>query len=242
LGVTLTGSEAETARGAFLRLADRHSACSCCLDAEVAVTWQALLESGGIEGYLQVMAPSSLKFVGINPLGQPVIIFATDGRSFTYIPVLEGRAFLGSVEARAFAERAPSGLEATDLFFLLTGRIGPDRPRVREVARQTDGDGYWISFSMAGEAAVRHALLDPQESVLREYIIENKKGKPAVAARYGRYLPTGDCPAPSEVILSFPGQKGEITIRMNDVATDVTLFADDFQVAVPAAFEKKVVE
>ena len=77
--------------------------CMCCLDAEadaaVSISGWFSDHTGKLSGYLQAMQPGYIKFVAINPLGQPLFILVTNGIFFKSLNVLESKAYMGSVHS-----------------------------------------------------------------------------------------------------------------------------------------------
>ena len=104
--------EAQLAASAFTRYQKIYQdECACCLDAEadatVSVSGWFSNHTGKLSGYLQVLEPGYIKFVALNPLGQPILILLTNGRIFKSLNVLEGKAYMGS----------PGPLSLTSLIF-----------------------------------------------------------------------------------------------------------------------------
>ena len=69
-------NESEMVLEAFSRFQQRKATlCGCCLDAEadISITVSGWFkdQTGKLSGYLQAMKPGFIRFVAVNPLGQP---------------------------------------------------------------------------------------------------------------------------------------------------------------------------
>ncbi len=76
----VTDQEGLHVRQIFEEIQERDASCFCCLDAKVSFFWDGPGEDRSISGFLQLMLPSSVKFVVTNPLGQPLYAIVSDGR------------------------------------------------------------------------------------------------------------------------------------------------------------------
>lgn len=242
-------SEGESKRvgDSFAKMVERSKECSCCVDSGVALSWDSPFVSGNLDGYLQAREPSYVRFVAVNPLGQPWIIFVTDGRSFSYVPVSEGKVFEGDVLANSYAKMALNGLDPQNLFYFLTGRIGPGEMRVVDIARHENLPMYWLKYVREGDPAgmKHHALYDPKRQRLKEYVLEGDGGGVLAQARYVYNWAEKDypkCPFPTQVLLSFPGQHGAAEIKFRETLADVTLAAADFELKTPEGFTRVPVQ
>ena len=243
--------------------------CGCCLDAEVDVSASVSAgwfrnHSGRISGYLQAMAPGYIRFAVINPLGQPIFIFSTNGENFIALNVLEGKAYSGSVHSEAFKKFAPTGFNPGFSYYWLTGRLPPGNIDILKVSRDIEKDGYWLRVRHEKSDLESLILFDPHEFVVLRHIIINKKGHKEADVVYEDFQPgeviekrvgenrqkiiaSGDseeffCRMPTKIsIVSNLGAKKKIDLRLFSFIPDVEFSQDDFELKIPDNLEELIV-
>ncbi len=224
----------------FQDMVQRQKECQCCLDADVDITLKTIIRSGSINGFLQTMAPSFVKFVGINPLGQPLVIFTSDGEAFLYIDVAGSRAYEGKVQSKSYLKYAPAGFEPEYLYYWLIGRLKPGPLHILSVSKAEKGDGFWLSLCCGSDAGESLVLFDREKKVLLQHILLNSDGNKLADVRYEEYS-EGACPLPRRIALTLPGNNGSLSIKLSwEAAARFT--AADFEVKLPPGFEKVVVQ
>ncbi len=240
----ISEQEREGVETAFLDLLEKQQHCNCCIDATAQVSFKSWLQSGSIEGYLQAMSPSYLKFVGVNPLGQPLMILASDGDWFQFVNVPEAKVYAGSVEAKAFSKYAPKGFEPDEIFYWLTGRFAPEAVAIDSVAKNEEGPGYWLEVTVDGAGFPKSLILfDAMERSVTRHILQNGKGKKLMDVQYGAYQLLSsqngnECAMPGEITVSSNSQQGSIHILLNDWLGGAAFSPSDFDVELPAGFER----
>ena len=167
--------------------------CACCLDAEVdaevSVSGWFSNHTGKLSGYLQAMEPGNIKFVGINPLGQPVLIFLTTGKIFKILNVLEGKAYIGSSNSETFKKFAPSGFDPEFSYYWLTGKLPPGDIDILKVSLDKEQNGYWLQVRHVQSGLDSMVLFDPEGFVVLRHIIMSDRGDYLVDLVYGDYQP-----------------------------------------------------
>ena len=240
----ISEQERERVEKAFLEMLAEQQYCNCCIDATAQVSFKSWLQSGTIEGYLQAMSPSYLKFVGTNPLGQPLLILATDGDRFQYAIVPEAKLYTGNVRAKAFNKYAPEGFNPKNFFYWLTGRFSPQAVAIESVAKDKEGLGYWLQVATLGDEPSRSLVLfDAQDKLITRHILQNNRGENLMDVKYGAYQvvspQTGNmCAVPGEITVSSSAHRGSIHILLNDWLEGSAFSSSDFDVQVPAGFER----
>ena len=243
----VTDRESMDVEKAFFTMLARQQQCHCCIDVNATVSFKAWLQSGTVEGYLQAMSPSYLKFVGLTPIGQPLMILATNGTWFQYVIVPEAKAYEGSVGADAFNKYAPKGFSADEIFLWLTGRLSHDSITIDEVSKNKEGPGYWLEISSGTAAPKSLVLFDLQNKILLRHILQNDGGKNLMDVQYAAYQAVSphdwdECMMPSEIIVSSGAHQGTMRVVLNDWLADPVFSVTDFDVALPAGFERIMVK
>jgi hypothetical protein len=230
------------AAAVFLQTMEERESCLCCLDAQVRLTVRSMFANGAIPGFLQARSPSFLRFVGLNPLDQPLVIAATDGSSFRSLVVPEGKAYEGPVTAAAFSRYVPAGFVPGHGFFWLTGSLFPGDLRILAVREDADGQGYWLVVAHGDEEFRRHILFDAQKRLLLRHIVLDARGTIVMAVRYGQYQ---EVVAPGGGLCSLPGTvrmeaglqgRSVLEMTMSDWLPEVVFAAEDFTLALPPGF------
>lgn len=222
-------------------------ACGSCLDVEARVVVQSLWQSGTVQGYLLARAPGTFKFVGLSPIGQPLLLLTTDGAWFRFISVPEAVAYEGATTAAAFRKYAPSSLDPRASFYWLIGRL-PRDSRIIGVNRDEAGGGYWLT--LANGAAGRHRVLfDPAQGAITQAVLLGPNDEPLLEVRYEAHQEvtalggTAGCRLPGRVVISGRGHNGAVlTAHFSNWLLGTTCNDADFAVTVPPGFATERVE
>ena len=218
----------------------KQSECHCCLDARAVVSFKSIWDSGTINGYLQAMSPSFLKFVGVNPFGMPLVILATNGDTFRYVAIPEKKGYEGDVSGVTFTKYAPEGFLPEHGFYWIIGRLYPGKMTITDVRRDEEGEGYWFELDY-GRGATSLVLFDAAQGVLMRHIIVNEQQEKILDISYGAYQP-GSCPTPGEITVRSLIHGSTLTIKMSDWLPEPVFTPQDFHYAIPAGFERMGVQ
>jgi hypothetical protein len=185
--VSLDAAVRQEATVDFLQVVASQQQCNCCLDVQVMASVKSMLQNGSLQGFLQAMSPSYLKFVGLNPLGQPLVILSADGERFRYVVVSEAKGYEGAVTSRKFKDYAPGGFEPEHAFFWLAGRLAPEEMEIFGVARDAAGQGLWFELAYNDDKLRRHVLFDPKARVILRHIVVDEDHHTLMDVRYLKY-------------------------------------------------------
>ena len=236
--VDVVGDERVRVAAAFEKLRLRQEECHCCIDVVVSVTLKGLLHSGTVSGYLQAMSPASLKFVGLNPLGQPLMILVSDGERFQYLAVDRGKGYEGSVAAKTFVKYAPTGFRPHQSFYWLSGRLPPGAVVVEEIGRALDREGYWLTVRVGGEH--HRVLFDPEAGLIRRHQVLDSDSDDIFEASYEHFRAAGEdgCLLPGRITVTTRQHQGTLVVNLSDWLDDAVLSAKDFSFSLPPGFEQ----
>ena len=238
--VAVTESESQGITDLFKKMVSQQSDCHCCIDANAVISFSSIWDSGTINGYLQAMTPSYLKFVGVNPFGMPLAILVTDGNRFDYVTITEKKGYEGMVSGATFTKYAPEGFLPEHGFYWLIGRLYPGKITITDVRKSEEGEGYWFELSY-GPGARSLVLFDDQEVVLKRHIVINSQQEKILDVSYDAYL-AGDCPLPGEITVRSLIHNSTLTIKLNDWLPDPMLSMKDFHYEIPDGFERVPVQ
>ena len=255
--------EESTVSAAFQDILENQANCGCCLDAEAEVTlavdsWMGD-RSGTMTGFLQAMQPSYIKFVGVNPLGQPLFIFITDGITFQNLQVPKSKVYEGDVRSDAFNKYVPAWFEPEYGFFWLAGRIKPGSFEIVDIRRDKGKKGFWLQLQYEGSLYRNMILFDPQESAILRHVLIDSKEKPHIDVQYADYLPlidetentgnkgveqnnnTGEfvlCRLPGSIRVASHDNSGQINLELHSFLPDSVFSEEDFTIGIPSGFKR----
>ena len=267
---TLPASEDEIqfVASAFTSYKILQDECACCLDAEadaaLSVSGWFSNHTGKLSGYLQAMEPGYIKFVAVNPLGQPFLILLTNGKIFKSVNVLEGKAYLGSVYSETFKRFVPPGFDPQFSFYWLTGRLMPGDVEVLKVRIDREQNGYWLQIRHEKSGAESMVLFNPEESVVLRQIVMSEKGDHLVDVEYREFQAadmkekkvggsdsenTGStklseelCKIPTKLSFSSSiGPEKKIELQLFSIIPDTEFTPDDFLIELPDNIEQLLV-
>ena len=267
---TLPASEDEIqfAASAFTSYKILQDECACCLDAEaeaaLSVSGWFSNHTGKLSGYLQAMEPGYIKFVALNPLGQPFLILLTNGKNFKSVNVLEGKAYLGSVYSETFKKFVPPGFDPGFSYYWLTGRLEPGDVEILKVRRDRKQKGYWLQIRYEQSGTESMILFNPEESVVLRQIVMSASGDYLVDLMYGEYQArhmkekgAGDrdseitgstdsreelCKIPIKLsVSSSVGAEKKIDLELFSIIPDTEFSPDDFVLEIPDNLELLIV-
>jgi len=236
----ISAREKERLTQQFREMIARQQLCHCCIDAQARVSFSSVWQKGSLSGYLQAMSPSYLKFLAVNPFGQTMAIFVTDGDSFRYVPVLEAKQYEGKVTGTTYAKYAPAGFLPEHGFYWLIGRLYPGRIKILDVTHDRQDQGYWFEISY-GNGTRSIVLFAEQQGVLLRHIVINDKGEKIFNVLYDEYT-DGDCPLPGKVTVTALIHNSTMEIRLADWLGAPTFASDDFSYDAPPSFDRVVVQ
>lgn len=238
--VAVSAGKKERLTAEFTAMVARQQECNCCIDAQAVVVFSSIWQKGTLSGYLQAMSPSYLKFMALNPLGQTMVIFVTDGDFFRYVSVLDAQQHEGSVAGTTYAKYAPAGFLPEHGFYWLIGRLYPGRIKILEVSRDLEGEGYWFEISY-GNGTRSIVLYAEEQGVLRRHIVVNDKGEKIFNVLYGDYTDSA-CPLPGKVTVTSLIHNSTMEIRLTDWLDSPSFTKEDFSYDAPPSFERVFVQ
>lgn len=242
----LPGTEAISERekerliGELREMVARQQQCNCCIDAQATVSFSSIWQKGTLSGFVQAMSPSYLKFLAVNPLGQTMAIFVTDGDFFRYVPVLEAKQYEGKVTGTTYAKYAPAGFLPEHGFYWLIGRLYPGRIKILDVTHDRQDQGYWFEISY-GNGTRSIVLFAEEQGVLLRHIVVNDKGEKIFNVLYDQYT-TGSCPLPGKVTVTALIHNSTMEIRLADWLDSPTFVSDNFTYDAPPSFDRVAVQ
>ena len=255
--------EESTVSAAFQDMLKNQANCGCCLDAEVDVTIAVTSwlndRSLTMGGFLQAMEPSHVKFISVNPLGQPLFIFITDGVTFQNLQVPKSKVYEGVVRSDAFYKYVPAWFEPEYGFYWLAGRIKPGNFEIISIRRDKGKKGFWLQLQYEGSQYRNMILFDPKEPVVLRHVLMDSQEIPHIDVQYADYLPlidetentgnkgvgqnnnTGEfvlCRLPGSIKVASHDNSGQINLELHSFLPDSVFSEEDFTIDIPSGFER----
>jgi hypothetical protein len=255
--------EESTVSVAFQDMLKKQANCGCCLDAEAEVTiavsnWLGE-RSGTMTGFLQAMQPSYIKFVGVNPLGQPLFVFITDGFTFQNLQVPKSKVYEGLVRSEAFNNYVPAWFEPMYGFYWLTGRIKPGNFEIIDIRRDKEINGFWLQLQYTGSQYRNLILFDLQDTAILRHVLMDSEEKPHMDIQYADYLPlvyetenggekdrehknnteeSDSCRLPGSIRVASSNKSGQINLELHSFLPDSVFSEKDFTIDIPSGFKR----
>lgn len=258
--------ESEMVLEAFSRFQQNNTAlCQCCLDAEadiiISVSGWFHDQTGKLSGYLQAMKPGYVRFVALNPLGQPWYILVTDGETFKSLNVFEEKAYEGSVHSKTYNKISPPGFRADFSYYWLTGNLEPGSMYIRAVMHdRTMHDAYWLQMKHDGESTESMILFDPVKLLILRHVLRSEKGEYIAEVKYEDYQPLiGEvqnnfrqsspadisnreeeeyCWLPGRITVSSHKGSEKIELKLHSFIAEAHFAPTDFTLEIPENFEQ----
>ncbi len=234
VGPPLAAGERQAVAGRFFRLAGPVAGCAA-LDAEVRVSAPSWLGRRIFSGYLTAQEPAFARVVFLAPLGQPLALFVTDGRTYQYVDTSRRRAWRGRL----------AGWPSGGLYALLTGRPvacagGPAGLEVRPLAGRGDS-GYLIAYQCS-QAGLRYEYwFDGRaQRVRRARLLANGGEEPLLTVTYASYQEAeaagrdAACPVPARMRLA--AGRWVVEVILDDPVAGQAYGAADFRISVPDGY------
>lgn len=211
------------------------------VEADVQLQYQSLFKDARIPGVLAAKAPASIKVMGLNPLGQPMLVFSVHGGRFTLIDVQGQKGYSGRITAGRVAKLLPlEDLAKAGLYDLLTGapalpiESGLAVSRLRGVKR-----GFYlltwpeawprkqIVFNLGAGRVEAFRLLDAADRILLEIHYSSRR--------------EGRCGVPAAIDISGSKVRGSVECTFERVFPADSLAAGTFALTVPEGFSMEKV-
>ena len=226
----------------FTEMQQRDASCSCCLDAKTTLSWDGPGEDRAIAGFLQLMLPTSLKFVVLNPLGQPLYALVSDGQEFQSINTTLKQHVIGKISALATKYQIPSALLSENWGYWLTGRLQEKGAMIETIRRDSSGRGVWITMQYPEDAALArtHLLIQPETRQLLARVLVDHQGDTIATITYDGRNGQDTCAPASRVTITDLPYGSKLRIDFAEILTDRSFMPANFRLKVPANYDLEV--
>ncbi len=231
----IVDKQEEQLRQLVSRLLEKQSLCPCCIDAEITTTWDSAIDTGGLNGYLQVFLPSSFKLVAVNPLGQPLFALTTDGERFQAINAVKGVYMHGRVGRFVSRHSLPSMVMHEQWGNWLTGRLGSAAEKPAALFQDEALRGIWLEVDMhqSRHFSKEYLLIDTERTLLLERAVYDKNNRETARILYSDWTETGGCLQPTAIEIQTREYGTTISIALKEIITDISFSKKTFYLKMP---------
>ncbi len=216
--------------------------CVAAVDSDVNLSWSAYGQEETYSAELQAAAPASLRLALNDPLGRPLLLLATDGKTFTLADNRKAVGYTGSTALHFIRRFVPSFIPTNDLFLWLSGRVRPET--MHRAAARTDANGriWWHGGSPDGKTV--HILAFDRKNHLSRHLVADKKTNEILfEADYSGYRSSDeDCAWPGKISFSGKALEADYTIEYEEIVSFDPIDKKQFQITIPAHFTVKTLQ
>lgn len=222
----------------FEEMQERDDSCFSCLDAKTTLVWDPPGEDRSVTGFLQLMLPTSVKFVVLNPLGQPLYALVSDGREFQSINTTLRQHLIGKISSLASQYKIPESLFSDNWGYWLTGRLHEHEAAIESIHRDGSGRGAWITLRYQGEAPLgkSHLLIQPASKQLLARILVDRQGETIATLSYDHRTGQDACAPVSKITITDLPYGSKLNIELEEILIDRSFSAADFRMKIPAGY------
>lgn len=226
----------------FAEMQERDSSCSLSLDAKATLSWDGPGEDRTVAGFLQLLLPTSLKFVVSNPLGQPLYALVHHGQEFESINISRKQRVVGTLSALAAQYEIPAPLLGDNWGYWLLGRLHEPGASIEAIRQDSAGRGVWITLQYPDKAALSrsHLLIQPRTRQLLARVLVDQEGGAIATIFYdgqnGVEAQDSCAPASRITITDLP-YGSRVSIDFAEIITTRVLNAANFRLKAPTDYQ-----
>jgi hypothetical protein len=238
----VAGEETARITQTFAEMQQRDSACSSTLDAKATLAWDGPGEDRTVAGFLQLLLPTSLKFVVSNPLGQPLYALVNHGQEFESINISRKQHVVGTLSGLATQYEIPAPLLGDNWGYWLLGRIQEPGASIETMRQDSTGRGVWVTLQYPSKTGLSrsHLLIQPRTRQLLARILVDQAGDTIATISYEGRRGTGEqdaCAPASQITITDLPYGSKVSIDFTEILTNRVLNAANFRLKVPADYQ-----
>lgn len=239
----LDADENRSAQHLLQEMQEIEQQCFQSFDADMKMFWKSPTGDRAIEGYLVLKAPSSLRYVVSNPLGQPVFAFSGNGKVFQMLQAMEKTHVRGNVRSIALRNRVPLLVAQGDWFAYLTGRLPARNLTVIESAKDSSSNTLWLQIATPKGRYVTgtvHLQIDPVTKELLSYLFLDKDGDTMAVIEYPQRTGNKPCRVASATEISGLPWGSVVKLEIQAISGFDNFSGEDFTLPVPEGYQTQL--
>lgn len=234
-GVSLDDKEYEAGFELAKEMSVQNTQCVKAFNADLTLEYATPLGKRTFSGFLQYSPITNYKFVGSNPLGQPIIIIAGNQKKYQVINILESKYVAGGMTSFALRHKLPIHFLKGRWDDWLTGKNTIPTDYISDISNDKESRGIWITFEdNKGARNISHLLIDPEKKIIVERVLETRQKKALATIKYDNYLTDEACSQPQQIDIS--GLEYGTTINLQFSETKLTSDIRSYNLKVPQGY------
>ncbi|MFN2353076.1 MAG: hypothetical protein ABR512_00945 [Desulfopila sp.] len=237
----LEENEQKSARKRITEHLEKRRSCTSSFDAEISATWESRIGDGGLNGYLKILLPSSVKVIALNPLGQALYAFATDGTTFQTINA-GGQVYkYGKVASFVSKHSLPENLFHGEWAQWLTGSLHLKIEQSGTLLQDAASRGIWLVLELEESRAFTHEylLFDTSGKRLLERVAIDEYGNESDRIIYEQWKTVDKCPVPTAMEIQGASYGATIQITLKNILIDRKFTKEQFALQPPSGYLRK---
>jgi len=211
------------------------------LEADVTVRFGSFFKNATLSGVLLARNPQSMKFIGLNPLGQPLVLFLLTDQSFLLIDVQSQKAFEGSPRSAKAEEVFPfEKLQQTSLYSLLNGAPAPGRTADAVMWEKGLSPDTYLLLWRAASGGEQRVVFDTRTRQVQRYELLGENGSTLLRILYPLHQQSG-CGMPVSILVSGQEVRGRIELTLENIDLTSSLTESDFKINLPTGYQVETV-
>lgn len=237
----LAPEETEKIQEQILLFQKQKSTCPQTIQADIAAKWDAPLQDGGMTGILQIVQPSSLKLVAVNPLSQPLYALTLDGIRFQALDVPKGRFHYGKTSHFLQRYDLPKALNQKKWVQWLTARSDIAARQITGISKDSQGRGYWVEVTTdkIKTKTVERILFDLSNGRVLEQRPFDRYRRKIATITYRDWTGNDICALPQSISISDTLFNTDISVELSNVKPDAGINKKDLFLKSPPGFLRK---
>lgn len=235
---SLEGAQRRSAEQSFIDSVRSQADCGPAWDSDLSVTWRGPVRTVSFTAYCQVLAPSYLKLIATDPLGLPLLAFATNGTTYQHVDTTKQTTVYGNLRSWAIGNDLPLQLVKSWPKWL-RGLSVVSLARIAEVRIDGQQRGVWLTISREGNEAVieEYILFDQAEGKILERMIVDDLDEVRGVISYRQWQRTSQCLRPVEIWISGLPYGAGAELLFSDIR-ETRLAPENFKLTIPPSFQK----
>ena len=240
-GKALAEEERDPIIHTLITMWEEEQLCPDHLDGDAQIFWESPMDSSAVEGYLQLLSPSFIKFIISNPLGQPVFAFSSNGEEFQILKPNQYQHTRGTVRSLAIRQEIPQILAQGDWFAYLTGRLPATPLQIEQIHQGAADDTFWLRLSSAVSDQTGETVWVHVHSRLRTvlgYLFLDNKGSTVAEIIYAQEegSTSGRCEPVKEMTITGLPWGSEMRLKLRAIEMNSQGDEKSFSLPVPPGY------
>jgi len=212
-------------------------------EADTRVQFESFWRDAAVSGVLLAKAPDYVKFFGLSPFGQPLVILALEDTSFTLVNVTAQRGFTGSIFSEKVQTVVPFAMMGeTEIYSVLAGipKVGDPSEAKIERSNANERDTFQLTWR-TGPGVRQRVFYDQPADRVSGYQLLDDSGSALINVKYSGFV-NGQCTLPERLVISGSEVKGSFEMKIDRLSVPPALTEKDFKIILPEGYPLKSIQ